>query len=107
MPPAPQHVSRFALDAPVPDETTITDLRVTGHLPAALSGQYMRIGPNPSDTTASPAEWARGEGMVHAITLDAGRATAYRNRWITTDAVAEHFGLRPTVGPCTTGDDIV
>ena len=31
---------------PVPAEVTVHDLPVTGELPAALSGRYVRIGPN-------------------------------------------------------------
>ena len=103
----PSHVTRSANDAPVTDETTITNLPVAGKLPAALSGQYMRIGPNRIDPNSLPADWAGGEGMVHAVSLDAGRAISYRNRWITTDAVAQKLAVEPTPGPRTVGDDVV
>ena len=45
--------------------------------------------------------------MVHAVSLDAGRAISYRNRWITTDAVAQQLAVEPTPGPRTVGDDVV
>jgi carotenoid cleavage dioxygenase len=107
MPSGPEHVTRSTNEAPVADETTITNLRVAGKLPAALSGQYMRIGPNRIDAQSLPADWAGGEGMVHAVSLDAGRAISYRNRWITTDAVAQKLAVEPTPGPRTVGDDVV
>jgi carotenoid cleavage dioxygenase-like enzyme len=84
----PKHVSRSANGEPVADETIITNLRVTGSLPAALTGQYLRIGSNRNDAQSHLVGAAGGKGMVHAVTLEAGRATSYRNRPITTDEVA-------------------
>ena len=54
MPSGPDQASRSANDAPVADETTITNLRVSGKLPAALSGQYMRSDPTESTPDLSP-----------------------------------------------------
>ncbi len=86
MPSKPPRAPRSANDAPVLDETTITDLPVSGTLPVALSGQYLRIGPNRIDARALPAEGAARRAMVHAVSLRAGRAVSYRNRWVGTDA---------------------
>ena len=86
-----------ANDAPVPDETTLTDLHVDGILPAALAGRFVRIGPNL--VAPSPAGRGDGDGMVHAVDLLAGRAVRYRNRWVTTDAVARALGTEPVPGP--------
>ena len=94
-------------DPPVSDETNITDLPVSGTLPAALSGRYLCIGPNPIGTPAASAEWASGAGMVHAVTLHAGGAASYRNRWIVTDAAAQVLGTEPVPGPRHTGPDVV
>lgn len=85
--------------APVPDETTVPGLTVDGTLPATLSGQYLRIGPNPAATTATPCTWQSLDGMVHSVTVHGGRAVAYRNRWITTDSVARTLGTDPVPGP--------
>jgi carotenoid cleavage dioxygenase len=82
----------------------ITSLLVAGKLPAALTGQYVGIGGNRSDAKSAPANRAGGEAMVHAVTLDAGRATSYRNRWITTDAVAQQLTAEPTSGQRAVGD---
>ena len=45
--------------------------------------------------------------MVHAVTLHAGGAVSYRNRWILTDAAAQLLGTEPVPGPRHTGPDVV
>ncbi|MGW1839200.1 carotenoid oxygenase family protein [Streptomyces sp. BBFR2] len=77
--PAPHLAGNFA---PVPDELTVHDLPVTGTVPPELTGWYLRNGPNPH--AAASAHWFLGDGMVHGVRLEAGRATAYRNRWVRT-----------------------
>jgi carotenoid cleavage dioxygenase-like enzyme len=54
--------------APVAGEETVTDLSVTGSLPNALNGRYLRNGPNPI-TPPDPAtyHWFTGDGMVHGL----------------------------------------
>jgi len=84
-------------DPPVPDETSITSLPVTGTLPAALSGTYLVIGSNPTGAPDA-GEPGRPAAMVHAIAVDAGGTVSYRNRWITTDAAAP-LGREPVPGP--------
>ena len=68
--------------APVPDEIEAVDLVVEGALPPELSGLYVRNGSNPAG--GASAHWFLGDGMVHGVRLDAGRARWYRNRWIAT-----------------------
>jgi carotenoid cleavage dioxygenase-like enzyme len=92
---------------PVPDETTLAGLSVEGSLPVALSGQYVRIGPNPLTTTVPPRPWRSLDGMVHGVALHAGRAVGYRNRWVITDAVARTLGAAPVPGPPATSVDTV
>ena len=92
---------------PVTEEVTETELEVVGELPPELSGRYLRNGPNPApDTNPTSHHWFIGDGMVHAVRLDGGRALWYRNRWIRTDAIAErlgeqHSGQLPEFGPNT------
>jgi carotenoid cleavage dioxygenase len=84
--------------APVADELTATELAVTGSLPTALSGRYLRNGPNPlSPPEPSTYHWFTGEGMVHGIRLRDGRAEWYRNRWVRSAEVAQALGepVRP------------
>ncbi|MFI6463410.1 carotenoid oxygenase family protein [Streptomyces sp. NPDC050538] len=82
-PPPPHLAGNFA---PVPDEITVTELAVTGAIPPELTGWYLRNGPNPHE--AASAHWFTGDGMVHGVRLDAGRATSYRNRWVRTPTLA-------------------
>lgn len=93
---------------PLPSETTLTDLRVTGAIPAELDGRYIRIGPNPI-TPPNPGtyHWFTGDGMVHGVRLKAGKAEWYRNRWIRSCAVSEALGEAPVPGPHEPPFDIV
>ena len=69
--------------APVHDELTAFDLPVEGRIPAELNGWYLRNGPNPR---AGGGHWCVGDGMVHGIRLENGRAAWYRNRWVRTES---------------------
>jgi carotenoid cleavage dioxygenase len=72
--------------APVEAEHTAYDLPVTGLLPPELTGCYVRNGPNPRTPSA---HWFTGEGMLHAVRLEGGRAAWYRNRYVLTDSFAD------------------
>ncbi len=53
-------------------------------MPRELNGTLFRNGPNPQFPDASGhAHWFTGDGMLHAFTLDDGKAS-YRNRWVRT-----------------------
>jgi carotenoid cleavage dioxygenase len=69
--------------APVHDELTEFDLPVEGRIPAELNGWYLRNGPNPR---TGQGHWCVGDGMVHGIRLENGRAAWYRNRWVRTES---------------------
>ena len=78
---------------PVHDEVTLTDLRVTGTIPEQLTGRYLRNGPNPVTPPDPDAyHWFVGDGMVHGLRLDAGRAAWYRIRWVRSGSVAAALG---------------
>ena len=68
--------------APVKDEVTATDLPVEGALPPELTGLYVRQTANPVSGVSE--HWFLGEGMVHGVRLEAGRAAWYRNRYVRT-----------------------
>ena len=69
--------------APVFVEGDSCDLPVTGEIPKGLNGALYRNGPNPQFAPRGHYHWFAGDGMVHAFTLENGRAT-YRNRWVRT-----------------------
>ena len=73
--------------APVETETTAVDLKVTGTIPDAISGRYLRNGPNPKH--GDTQHWFFGDGMVHGTRLDGGKASWYRNRWVQTRPLSE------------------
>ena len=92
--------------APVLEEVTATELPVTGHVPEALCGRYLRNGPNPvSPPEPSTYHWFTGDGMVHGIRLRDGRAEWYRNRWVRSAEVARALGEEPRPGPVHAGMD--
>lgn len=63
--------------APVAEELTAFDLPVQGSIPAELNGWYLRNGPNPRKPAG---HWFAGDGMIHGVRIEAGRAAWYRNR---------------------------
>jgi carotenoid cleavage dioxygenase len=71
---------------PVHDELTAYDLPVTGVIPPELTGWYLRNGPNPRGASG---HWFSGEGMIHGVRLEQGRAAWYRNRWVRTKSFIE------------------
>lgn len=88
------------IHTPMDAELTLTDLAVTGTIPPALNGRYIRIGPNPA-TPPNPASyhWFTGDGMVHGLRLEGGEARWYRNRWVRSKAVSAALGEQPAPGP--------
>jgi carotenoid cleavage dioxygenase-like enzyme len=67
--------------APIDDERHDTDLVVHGEVPPGLQGVYLRNGPNPRFAPLGNYHVFDGDGMIHAVDLDGGRAR-YRNRWV-------------------------
>src|SRR5262245_32992742 len=63
------------------EEGVAPDLEVIGELPKELSGTFYRNGPNPAFEPPGRYHWFDGDGMIHAIHLENGRAS-YRNRWV-------------------------
>ncbi|MFI6954776.1 carotenoid oxygenase family protein [Nocardia sp. NPDC050408] len=82
--------------APVTEELTAYELPVTGMIPAALTGWYLRNGPNPH--AAASAHWFLGDGMVHGVRLEQGHAVSYRNRWVRTSTFTDGTAARDADG---------
>lgn len=76
---------------PVPIEGDVYNLRIRGALPPELAGELYRNGPNPQFPTADPRNhFFTGDGMIHSVMIESGRAH-YRNRWVRTPKwLAEH-----------------
>ncbi len=63
-------------------------LEVVGELPRELCGTYYRNGPNPAFEPPGRYHWFDGDGMIHAIRLEDGRAS-YANRWVESAGLQE------------------
>ena len=72
--------------APIADEID-AECVVVSDLPEDLVGVFVRNGSNPMFTPKGRYHWFDGDGMLHALHLENGRAT-YRNRYVRTDALA-------------------
>jgi 8'-apo-carotenoid 13,14-cleaving dioxygenase len=107
-PPSKPHPFLTGIHAPMGEEKTLTDLEVTGTIPPALNGRYIRIGPNPA-TPPNPASyhWFTGDGMVHGVSLKDGKALWYRNRWIRSASVSDALGEQRAPGPRNGNADTV
>ncbi len=67
---------------PVTQEVESTHLPVDGTIPPELTGLFVRNGSN-SRTGTSP-HWFLGDGMLHGVRIEKGKAVWYRNRWVAT-----------------------
>lgn len=76
------------LYAPVPDEAPATPLRIQGELPAELHGVFAQNSPNAQFEPIGFPHWFDGDGMVHAVHIEEGKAT-YRSRYVRTKKLAE------------------
>ena len=87
--------------APVDQEVTEYDLKVTGTIPPELEdGRLLRAGPNPIDPQDPVTyNWFTGNGLVHGVRIRDGRAEWYRSRFVRDDEVARSKGIDPLPGP--------
>jgi carotenoid cleavage dioxygenase len=86
------------LYAPAAAETAAADLPVIGEIPRDLFGAYFRNGPNPALPPQGLHHWFDGDGMIHGVWFENGRAR-YANRYVgTADFVAEREGAAPMPG---------
>ncbi|TKC93665.1 carotenoid oxygenase family protein [Polyangium fumosum] len=72
---------------PVHDELDVPDLQVIGEIPKDLRGTFLRNGPNAQFAPTGRYHFFDGDGMVHAVRVEDGRAS-YRNRWVRTKGFA-------------------
>jgi len=93
------HPLLTGIHLPMTDELTLTDLIVDGLIPPELDGRYVRIGPNPVKPDPRSYHFFTGDGMIHGIRIEGGRAHWYRNRWIRSKAVAKARGVTAAPGP--------
>lgn len=78
--------------APVAQERTVSELSIEGSIPKELCGQLLRNGPNPIDP-GPDYHWFTGDGMLHGVLIEDGKARRYLNRWVRTPAIETARGL--------------
>src|SRR5690348_8400110 len=66
--------------APIREEIVADDLKVVGRLPPELNGLFVRNGSNPQFPPKLNYHWFDGDGMLHGVRIQDGKAS-YRNRW--------------------------
>ncbi len=82
------HPALSGVLAPVDDELSVTDLPVVGRIPDDLRGVYLRNGPNPKFPPLGSYTYPLdGDGMIHGVWLEDGKAR-YRNRYVLTKGLA-------------------
>ncbi len=103
----PDHPYLTGAMAPLAEEVDAEDLPVTGRVPEALEGVFLRNGPNPQYTPRGDYHVFDGDGMLHGLWLGGGRARRYRNRWVDTAwlEVERRFG-RSCFGGMTDFDPV-
>jgi 8'-apo-carotenoid 13,14-cleaving dioxygenase len=84
---------------PMTEEKTLETLSVTGAIPKALDGRYLRIGPNPMNANPANHHWFIGDGMVHGLRIKDGQALWYKNRWLRSTTVSKALGEPIAPGP--------
>jgi len=81
--------------APVDREVEAIDLPVRGAIPPELNGMLVRMGVSPIPPFKEDHHLFEGHGMVHGLTLEGGRATSYRNKWVRTPDVSRRLKETP------------
>ncbi|MFN3232909.1 MAG: carotenoid oxygenase family protein [Alphaproteobacteria bacterium] len=73
--------------APVMDEHVWEDMEVIGEIPKDISGNFLRIGPNPVYVPdVATYHIFDGDGMIHGVEIKDGKAT-YRNKFVDTEGL--------------------
>ncbi|GJE75532.1 8'-apo-carotenoid 13,14-cleaving dioxygenase [Methylorubrum suomiense] len=92
---------------PMREELTLENLPVTGVIPPGLDGLYLKMGANPVRPAMRGHDWFLGDGMVHGLAIEGGRALWYRNRWIASRTAAAALKRPAAPGPRRGGNDTV
>lgn len=77
---------------PIDREADVPDLAVSGRIPAGLRGSFVRNGPNPMFPPIGRYHMFDGDGMLHRVRFEGGRAS-YRNRWIRSKGLQAEIGI--------------
>src|SRR5262249_17894087 len=89
--------------SPLMNEVTAFNLEVIGHVPEALNGRFLRIGPNPVDEPHPlwliGHHWFASAGMAHGLRLRDVKAEWFRSRFVVDERTARVRRIKPIPGP--------
>lgn len=87
--------------SPLSSEIESTQLEVKGSIPKDLNGLLIRNTPNPVvlPDEVDKYHWFAGDGMLHGIYLENGKAVKYKNRFVRTRYLASRSNFEAPPGP--------
>ncbi|KAE8734326.1 9-cis-epoxycarotenoid dioxygenase NCED2 [Hibiscus syriacus] len=89
--------------APVPEQPVKRSLPLTGTIPSCINGVYLRNGANPLFEPVAGHHLFDGDGMIHAVTIDNGKAS-YACRFTETQRLKQERELGRPVFPKAIGE---
>jgi carotenoid cleavage dioxygenase-like enzyme len=91
--------------APVHEEIAADNLTVVGTLPPEIDGMFVRNGPNPQFPPLKHYNWFVGDGMLHGVRIQGGRAS-YRNRYVRTQGWEDEHAAGKALYPGFASDPL-
>ncbi|MBA0598194.1 9-cis-epoxycarotenoid dioxygenase NCED2, chloroplastic [Gossypium raimondii] len=89
--------------APVPEQPAKQSLSVAGAIPSYINGVYLRNGANPLFEPVAGHHLFDGDGMIHAVSIDNGKAS-YACRFTETQRLRQEKELGRPIFPKAIGE---